>query len=1090
MNTASMRIVSQRTGGQRAIAGWSAALILAILAGPWFAAAVHAQAANEEADAAAVRDFNATAALQNSGFYARAAEKWTAFLQKYPTDSRLDKVNYYLGICQLHTKNFPEAIKTFQGVLTKYPQFAAADGVRFNLAMAQYQIAVGSQKPDDYKAAAAAFQTMLEKHAASPQAAKANYYWGESLYAAGDRPGAIAAYKKLIASGDKSSLLMDAHYALATAQQESAADADAVQTLTAFFALPGAEQHELAGEMRLRLGTSQFALKKFDEAEKAFATVAAVPNFPLADFALLRQGECRLELAKPAEAIAVFADLAKRFPTSAYAGAASLAAGKAQLQTNQLADAEKTLTPLAASKDKAAAEASYWLGRTLLKANQPQKALALLDTATKTFPTGDFAAYLQMARIDALYELPERRKETAALYAAFAQQHPQHPLALQALYMAALASLGAEDFPAARKNAEAFLQRPEAATSELQPAVTFIAAEAYLLPQQAVEADLAKAEQLYRDLLTKHPNHPRAARAQLRIGWRLLQAKKYDEAIKHLQDNLAKLTEPAMKAEASQMIGQSHEGATRFAEAIAAYQTALQAVPNGPRGDEILLALAHCHRQLKQADPAATRLKELLAGYKDSPLRAAATYELAELAQAAEKYDEAIAGFKQVVEQFATSEFAAPAQYGLAAAAFAKGDYPATLPPLTQILATPPANPAATKLAAQATYLRGMANQRLKQFEPAAKDLQAFLAANPNADEATDARFALALCEAGRKQHEAAANRLKTLLDEKPEYRYADRVAYELGHALAANGKPTEAAAAFRRLTETQPNSPLLAEAFFWIGRHHEDAGDAATEPAAKTAEFAKAAAAFQAGLAKTQDAELLEKMQYKLGDMQFRQQQYPAAGKTLLEQLTKFPQGSLAGPAKFLAGECLFRQDNFAEALPQFEAVIAAKVEPYLAQASYRAGACAASLKRWPDSQKHYETLLAQFPKFEQAAEAKYGLAWALQNQAKLDQAKPLYQQVTAQTQTETAAKAQFMLGEIEFANKKYEDAIEQYLLAAVGYPFKNWQALARFEIARCFVELKKNDKAIEMLQTLIDQHPDHPKAKDAATLMMQLKK
>ena len=41
-------------------------------------------------------------------------------------------------------------------------------------------------------------------------------------------------------------------------------------------------------------------------------------------------------------------------------------------------------------------------------------------------------------------------------------------------------------------------------------------------------------------------------------------------------------------------------------------------------------------------------------------------------------------------------------------------------------------------------------------------------------------------------------------------------------------------------------------------------------------------------------------------------------------------------------AGECHYRANEFALALPLFEQVIAAKVEKFLAQALYRAGACA----------------------------------------------------------------------------------------------------------------------------------------------------
>ena len=48
----------------------------------------------------------------------------------------------------------------------------------------------------------------------------------------------------------------------------------------------------------------------------------------------------------------------------------------------------------------------------------------------------------------------------------------------------------------------------------------------------------------------------------------------------------------------------------------------------------------------------------------------------------------------------------------------------------------------------------------------------------------------------------------------------------------------------------------------------------------------------------------------------------------------------------------------------------------------------------------------------------------------------------------------------------------------------------MGHFEAARCFIQLKQNDKAIASLQVIIREHADHPKAKDAAKLLAELKK
>jgi TolA-binding protein len=891
----------------------------------------------------------------------------------------------------------------------------------------------------------------------------------------------------LVAKYPKSELLGDAYYALGTAQQELVLTQEAATTYQAFLGKPELAKHELANEIRLRLGLTLYDLGKYPEAEKLFMVVVAIPDFPHADFAQLRQAQCRVETNKHAEAAALFLALTKKFPKSAYLNVANLAAGKCYYLTDKLNEARSTLDPLAKAKQPESAEAAYWLGRTLLKLKQPGPALAALEPAVKAFKTGDFAAYLQAARIDALYELPDRRQETASLYANFVKQFPDHPLAAQSQYMAALASLGEEDFSAARTNAEAFLADAKLAANELRPAVLFIGAEGHLLAAQAGDktAVQARAETLYRELVAKFPQHAHVPRANLRIGWLLLQTNKHEDAIKHLAATMATFKEPDQKAEAQLLVGRAHMVAMRHKEATAAFNAALQANPNWTRGDEALLLSSQSLRAVEDVAGSDKQLRLLLTKYPASMFLPQAIYDLAEIAYQLKKHDEAIARYQEFNQKFPADLLAPRATYGLGLAYFAKQEFANTVTQTTTLLT----KHAASEVAPSGQYLRGLAHHRLKQFAPAAKDFTAFLATKPTGDELLDSRYALALCHIGLKQYPQATASLAALLNDKPTYAHADKVYYEMAHALLAQEKASAAAEAFRAITTKLPDSPLAPECWFHVGRHHESLAEKAQGDAAK-APLAEAAKAFAAGLAKAQSPELQEKLRYKLGDMQFRQQQYPQAAATLLEQIAKHATGELVGPARFLAAECMFRQGKFPQARPLFEKVAADKVEKYAAQALFRAGICAANLKDWPASQSHYTTLISQYSKFEQLNEARYGAAWALQNQNKLAEARAAYTQIGQTSGTEVEAKAQFMLGEIDFAEKKYAAAIEHFLTVAVGYPYKTWQALARFETGRCFIELSEKDRAISAFQEVVTKHSNHAKAKDAATLIAELKK
>jgi TolA-binding protein len=1032
---------------------------------------------------AAVRDFNAAAALQNNGLYTRAAQRWSDFVRKYPSDERLDRVHYYLGICHLHAKNPVEAAKAFETVLSRWPNFGQADGAAYNLGMAYHQLALASNKPEDFQKAADALSKVP---AQSSHAHKAVYYRGDSLYSAGQPEKAADAYKKLTTDFATSPLLGDALYALGTTQQELERPDDAVATFERFLSEASLQKHELTDEIRLRLGMVLFTLEKFQEAEPHFDAVAKLQDFPHADFALLRQAQCRLENEKTAEAATLFVDLTKKHPTSSYLKTAQLAAGKCLYLTGKLDEAQQQLQPLGGGDGDEAAEAAYWLGRTLLKLNKPTDAFSVLDQAVAKFKTGEFAPYLVVARIDAMYEMPERRAETAALYKRFIEQYPDHPLAPQATYLAALAALGAEQFDPARQYAETFLSKnPD---HELTPAVLYIAAEAYLLPveRDAAGGDANKAEQLYRQLVQKYPDHARAARSHLRIGWCLHRAKKYDDAVNYLRGALSRLKEPEHVAEAQLLIGGSASAGGKHPEALQAYDAALAAKGDWLRADEVLIGAAQSHRETNNPDAAADRLRKLVDSYADSEFRGQALYQLGEIAQEKDGRDEAIQRFKEVVEKHADGKFAAAARYGLASAYFAKEQYDEAKAALDALLSSE----AEPEISARGRYLRGLVAQRKKEFSAAVEDLEQFLNESPDEGSESGARYALALCRIGLKQYEQAAQEITVLLQKKPEFALADKAYYELGHALAEQNKAEDSAKAFRTLAETFPKSTLAAECWFHVGRYHEQKSESTDDKDAKSTELAAAADAFSQGVPLAKEADLKEKLQYKLGDMRFRQGDFAEASKVLLAQTNEHANGELVGPARYLAAESLLRLEDYRQAKPLFEQVVNAKVEEYLAEALFGAGKCAAAIDDWPSSEKHFSALVSQHADFPQIAEARYGHAVALHKQNRLAEALPLYEQVTKETETEVAAKARFMIGEIAFAQKKYEDAVVNYLEVAVGYPYKEWQAMAQYETGRCFIELGDKAKAIAALQVVVEKHPDHPQAENAKKLIAELQK
>ncbi|HVX15329.1 MAG TPA: tetratricopeptide repeat protein [Pirellulales bacterium] len=1024
---------------------------------------------------AATRDYAVAVGLENKRLYPQAAARWQKFIDAYRQDSRLDRAHYHLGTCQLQAGEADKAAATYRHLLSTYANFKDRDAAQFNLAMCLYQLALKSQKADEWKTAAEAFAQVSATYAQSKHVPAALYYQGEALTAAGQIQPAAALYEKLIAGFPQSELLPSARLALGAAQQELGQDDQAIATFQSFLAAHA--QDARANEVRLRLGAALMAVKKYAEAAAPLAQAAAAADFDLADVALLRQAQCLAEQNQVDQAVALYQSLPGKFPKSKHGGAAQVAAGKLLYTAEKYPNAQQVLTPVAATTSDASPEASYWLAKTLVKLNQAPAALAELDKAIQAYPQSNLLPALKLGRIDVLYEMPDRRKETVALYPQFAQQHPDHELVPQAAYMAALAALSVGDFAEADRQATAFLANAKYQANPLVPEVLFVAAESLVLAGGAADPvpQVVKAEALYRQIVDRFPQNGHVAASRVRIGLCLYLEKKYDEAVAQLTQSLPLVTDPALQAEAQFLTGRAHYDAKRQQPAVAAFRESLRLKPDWPRADEVLLALAGSLQADKKADEAAGELNRLVGTLPNSVHRAHALFELGEIAAGQQKYDAAIQHFEQVLGEYAASPFAPAAAYGIGRAKFAKDDFAGAVAAMTTTNDRFPTS----EVAPRARYVRGLAQQRLKQYQPAVADLEAFLASKPPAADVPDARYAIALCQIALNEFDKAAGTLKGLLREAPSYPRSDEAYYELGFALAEAKQAAAAADAWRTLGTNFPKSDLAGDAWFRVGEHHES-----------LKEWDPAREAYQRGRDQAKPPELQEKLQFKLGWVQYEAQQFPAAAAAFQAQIQSFPAGTLLADATYLAGESLYRQMQYGPALERFNQAIGQKAEKYLARALYRAGECAAKLTQWAASESHYQALVDQFPKFELLSDARYGLGWAQQNQEKLPQARQTYEQVTKETDTETAAKARFMIGECDFREKKYQEAVEQFLTAALGYPYEEWQVLGYLEAARCLIELKDDAKASDLLETLIKKYPNHPKAKDAATLLASIKK
>jgi cellulose synthase operon protein C len=155
------------------------------------------------------------------------------------------------------------------------------------------------------------------------------------------------------------------------------------------------------------------------------------------------------------------------------------------------------------------------------------------------------------------------------------------------------------------------------------------------------------------------------------------------------------------------------------------------------------------------------------------------------------------------------------------------------------------------------------------------------------------------------------------------------------------------------------------------------------------------------------------------------------------------------------------------------------------------RLGQAYLAAKNWEPARQSFEAALARYGNTPAAADARYGLGWALQQQSKYDDAIGQYEQVTKLTTSEVAAKAQTQIGLCRMAQKRFADAATALMVVPYTYDYPELGYAAVLEAARAFAEDKKPDQAERLLKKLLKDAPAESEwAKAAKERLEQLSK
>ena len=1026
----------------------------------------------------ALQFFSKIAKVQNKGDYEIAAEDWSKFLKRYGKDPLVNQARHYLGVCYMQLKRYPLAVKSFDQVrrdTAKDKGFKMRQDTLLNLGWCQYTIAESDAKQKPlYAAAIQTLSELLNKHPKGRYTDQALYFRAESLYLSNKKIEAIKDYSKLTKEHTKSPLHCDSMYALGVTHEELADYKIAGKVYDDFIKSCTKSQYHSEVRMRkaevvLQMGLASerksglaAAKSQLKQAELLFAEVSRIKGFDAIDHALLRQGFAIRRQNRFIDAAAVYRQLISSHPKSRYLRDAKLAVGRCYFNANQTKEAAEWLEQVAAGKDAISAEAMHWLCRVYIKQNKPQLAINRAQVALRNVGKTPFAVNLKMDLADALYETGQGKAKAVELYKQIASDSPRHDLAPQAVYNAAFGAMELRKHEDALKLVGQF-ERSYAKHPLLQDA-KYVAAESLLQLNRFAEAQTA-----FNKLISDNPRHPQRSQWQIRYGASMYIAKKYDAALKLLDDLSEKLAVKSQLAEVHFLRGACNFSKNKFDAAVKCFRSSLLSDALWTRADENMLFLARAQRKMKNIEQARTTAKMILKQFKNSKIIDQVHYRLGEFAYAGKDYQAAKSHYTTVLDKWPNSKFAAFAEYGKAWSQLKSKEFANAHKSFDAFLAVHGKHPLLGK---EALFARGMAARQLGQHTKALTDLASFLQTKPAGDSKADALYEQGLAQVGLKKPKQALASFKEILANHPRYSTTQLVLYETGWAHKSLNQSNESVKYFGQLATQFPRHALAGEAHFHVGEFHY----ANKRFDVSLAHYIKC---WQANEAKP----LGEKAIYKLAWSNYQLKKYAEAQKAFREQLKHYSKGALRTDAAFMEAESFFKLKKYKEALATYMASRTAIAADPNASADVKSlvllhsAQSAGQIGKWTQSASLLDELLKKYKRGPYVPEAYYELGWANQNLKKYNEALEKYDEAATRGTGELSVRARFMAGEVLFERKKYNLAIRQFRRAMLAYGkeatavVKNWQSKSGFEAARCAeVQIRTSKNAAQRARLIAD--------------------
>lgn len=987
------------------------------------------------------------------GDYEFAAEEYEEFLEHYADHEGALEARYGLAISHYRRRQYSEAAEELRKVLDNrdFERRSEALAVLGHCLLAD----------NENEAARVVFQRILDDHGDSPHVEHAALGRIQTLYRLGMHKECVEAADAFGRQHAESNARPIVGYIGALSRFELEDYANAAEALMGFTENYPNSPYFLDATLLL----AQSLQHTGAAAEAAELLTEQLDSAPSA-----RQAELRYSLGVALYDAEEYDDAAERlkqvlddYEDSEYVAPARLHLGLTQLAAGETDDARGTLSEVVDKDEGRRDQARYWIAQCHIDDDNHAEAFDILDALANQDDVPKAEA-VRFDRAMCLADL-ERYDEAAEAFKAFREEYPESDQADEAAYRQAWSLHRQGEHQASYDLRDTVEEDSEFA----RPFAELNAENLFRLSKYE------EAEEILAALAEDETDPDKARQHAFLRGQCAYFMDDYERAAEHLgplaEDEVVG-EDPVLRT-AIFFLADSHFQQQKPAEAVEAFRQYLSAAGDeAASSDEARYKLAMAYLQKERDDDAAEHLDKLRGRPADSPWVGRGLYERGQMLQEAEQYEEADAVLAQLLEANPSANLAAPARYLYAWVAMDAGS-PADAAERFEALASAHEE---HPLAEDAAYQKGIALFVADETEDALAAFRDYMDKYEQGPHARDARQMIGTSLARLGRHEQAAEELAKLAERE------DEATAETFYVLAASERQRAAEAddddadkkreridasiaAYRKLLERFEDHPLapnaraeLAELLYDIEKYDEVAG--VLEPL----------------LADEQTPDALKPAaRYRLGWARVRQDEHEKAADALAAFAENNPEHDLTPSALYQAGLSRIAHGEPSRAVGPLNTIVENhRGHDLHAQAMLKLGQAQATIDEFGDSEKTYAAFLDRHQDSEFVYLAQFGRGWALQNQRKYDEARSWYQRVVDTHNGETAARAQFQIGQCYFSEGNYERAMRELSAVTSVFAAPKWASKGLFEAGRAAEQLQQYSRARSYYDECIREYED----------------